>query len=303
MNMHPERIRLQGDFTSVSPDGKFLTCVTRSRGSLRLVRGSRVEDWIFVWDLELNRMRHQIPCEGPVWSVVVSPDSRTILACTKGGIARFWNAESGIFEHSLALSCDRALRGHYSPGVKHIAFICNEEEGKGTVHIYEVETKTVISVWEQPDIAINSVDWAPDRELLAIATSRGVCLWDPISQIEQTAWNVRVYDHDIEKPRFVSVLDVRFVDQGKKLIFNTARGMTEVYDFENNSGHRYGKMRRERKRGRSKLCTSISAPKVFVRDDNVACSKDSTFFVTVDKRELLRIWSLRGATDDRDDIT
>jgi hypothetical protein len=132
---------------------------------------------------------------------------------------------------------------------------------------------------------------------LAIATTRGVCLWNPTTDTEKR-WTMRVFDHDIKRPRFISVQHIQFVDQGRRLMFTTSRRTVEAYDLVTQTKHRYKKLLHVRNSGRHKGNPFMELGGKVIWNNRVVCSKDGGYFVTLDDDDKLRFWSLKEGTVD-----
>ncbi|KAL2798471.1 hypothetical protein BJX66DRAFT_334172 [Aspergillus keveii] len=251
---HHKRTQIQGETAILSLDGGTLVCVTRTDVAKDLLGRPDLtaKECLCVWDLETRRMRLFLRCGRPFEWAGVSPDSKTLVYCCADGSIGLWDLEKRVCQGTtqVKVSVESLLEGLFSPDSRYFATrvgpdnrrftpykIIDEARGSAlagytavyhfqdpnsVVYIYELATRRLIATWSQPETAINSTDWCEDSMFLAIATTRGVCLWSPTTDTEKK-WNMRVFDHDIKRPRFISVHHILFVDQGRRLMFTTSR--------------------------------------------------------------------------------
>lgn len=107
------------------------------------------------------------------FSVVCSPDGRTIASGGWDGTIRFWDFGSGehlgvIKEHSGPITCV-----DYSPDGQRI--VCGSDDH--TVRVWEVATRKCIKVLYAHDRPVKDARWSPDGHSIVSADKKHIHVW------------------------------------------------------------------------------------------------------------------------------
>ncbi|KAL3472267.1 hypothetical protein BJX99DRAFT_262468 [Aspergillus californicus] len=262
MHTAEREILLPGDLARVSPDGSFVLSAPYSNDP----QGSRAEyQHTVIWNTTDRKTRCSRACPEPGISwAEVSPDSKLIASFGINGSLEVWNAGSGIREHEINLPMCCIQKAIFSPDCKHIAVLVHHNATR-SIDVYELAMGIKVSSFCGLVGEANSVAWSPSADLLAMCASKGtVHLWDPASGTERMRWKLRSLHMYAEEAH-----NIRFLNDGKKLVFSTSYGATCAYPFTSLVSHEF--------------CGSFTGqlchPTVW--------SSDGTSFVVLDRKSLM----------------
>jgi tetratricopeptide (TPR) repeat protein len=110
-----------------------------------------------------------------VWSVVFSPDGKTIASASSDGTVKLWNADNRKLIHTLEGHKNSVLSVAFSPDSKTIASASSD----GTVKLWNADNRQLIHTLEGHKNSVWSVVFSPDGKTIASASfDRTVKLWD-----------------------------------------------------------------------------------------------------------------------------
>ncbi|KAL3421672.1 vegetative incompatibility protein het-e-1 [Phlyctema vagabunda] len=161
-----------------------------------------------------------------------SPNDKFIASVAWDGTVRIWDTTTGDTKHVLGSFGGQMWAGAFSPDSTHFAFSLGSP--KTVIFVYSIGTGAEVSRSQDINRWVRTFDWSPDGSLLAAGGDDGqVFIWDPYTGMEKQNWQLAA-----GKDRFfrsmISVQDVEFVDDGRKLVFTTSTGSIEAYDFKSN---------------------------------------------------------------------
>ncbi len=133
-----------------------------------------LNDAVQIWDLEAGQRILDLPgYNGPVSALAFSPDGRW-LAVTDHNI-HLWQVSNREFETTLSINEHNILQGlAFHPNSKQLA-VATED---GEVEIWDVESRQKLRSLEPDDYGALQLAYSPDGEKLAVATWRGIQVWN-----------------------------------------------------------------------------------------------------------------------------
>jgi RNA polymerase sigma factor (sigma-70 family) len=181
-----------------APQGAILTTsehiesVKFSKDGQTLFSASHAKE-VQIWDMATNKLKQTLKTEAIVRRVALSLDDKTVAAGIDGGVIMLWNV-SGKLEAELKvdLPSQRSANGVSStvcnltflPGDKLAALYQYCPVGKelnvtdGELRIWDLKTRTSVKLKvEDLDYSYDVVS-SPDGKLLAVATRKGLKVWD-----------------------------------------------------------------------------------------------------------------------------
>ncbi|KEY68509.1 hypothetical protein S7711_08361 [Stachybotrys chartarum IBT 7711] len=152
---------------------------------------------------------------------------------------RIWDAATGFQLHKF-VTVGQNWTGAFSPNSEYFVASC----GDGTLHFYSLADGSTHWVHENAERNMGwmrAVDWHPDGKLLAVGQRKGeLALLDVKKKktVQTRRLSAAAAHVDEEAQRsfmlnFLEVSQVKFVDQGRKIVFWTqSDGSAEVYDVD-----------------------------------------------------------------------
>jgi WD40 repeat protein len=200
----------------INPDSGELHCVAFSPDGATIASG--LGAWngtIQLWSATSGSRQHALEGHiGGVHSFAFSPDGKSIVSKDMGGLARIWDATTGIWKRSLreGVSCIA-----YSPDGKSVAMGLYD----GTARIWDANTHaTTHSPMGGRQDCIRSVSFSPDGMLIASSSSdHTVRVWDAITGSEQHIMPVEE-----------STMSVAFSPDSKTLVCGQLYGTVRWWD-------------------------------------------------------------------------
>ncbi|RFU31837.1 hypothetical protein B7463_g4500, partial [Scytalidium lignicola] len=254
VNMHTlqDKITLKDTITSTapsfSPDGKLMTYISLDKS---------ISD-----DPEDLRSQH--------------PDSKVIASISWDETIRVYNVETGACLRVWGPFGGQMWCGAFSPDSKYIA--ASGGGPKSTIYIYNMQTGEEVSRFEGFKHWICTIDWSPDGKLLAAGGGLGeLRVLDPFTGEEKMRWSM-AFENYMAGP-FLEVFMIKFIDGGRKLMFRTTEGTTEIYNIILNSKQQFT-------RGIEDTIPSTTRAWPI-------CSADSSFIVCQDQDQAVRFWRLK----------
>ncbi|KAL4785958.1 Quino protein amine dehydrogenase [Aspergillus varians] len=260
---HAVPVSLSGDFVMFSPDGSFIiTAATYDAMSAH----TKSNEPLIIWDVRTRKARHVLRCtRNKIWWATVSPDSNLMAFGDRDTVVRIWNAQTDESEVFLKFP-NRAFRdGVFSPDSKYIALSDCKGDSNTTVFVYCLATKSRVACFPNVARCDGAISWNLDGSLLAMLGAAGeISLWDAVNGVTRMQWRL-----DSVSLAYPDTL--QFAAHGRKLVFTSIRGMTDVYDLTTLRLYRFaGEMDTIRK---------------------VVCAADGTFLAVMEG-ETLRFWAL-----------
>jgi WD40 repeat protein/serine/threonine protein kinase len=133
------------------------------------------------WEWQfLNGLRRREPLRihvdaNPVFSVVFSPDRRTLVSTSETGLVNLWDAETGKFKSSLKGHTDRVRGLAFSPDGERLA----TGGWDGELRLWNAKTSQIVRSFFGNKRRIWSVDFSPDGKRIASASGDGtLTVWD-----------------------------------------------------------------------------------------------------------------------------
>jgi WD40 repeat protein len=144
--------------------------------------------------------------------------------------------DDGVCLHVIGPFGGQMWSGAFSPGSKYIAI--SQGSPKTVLYVYNIHTAEEVSRFKGFRRWTRSLDWSLDGKLLAVGGSESkLCVLDPYTGEQKMRWSLK-FDNPLMRG-FAELRGVRFVDGGRKSMFRTGEGSTEVYDFINNSKQQF----------------------------------------------------------------
>ncbi|KAJ5084121.1 hypothetical protein NUU61_008700 [Penicillium alfredii] len=259
-----------------SPDGKTLLYLSQNESTQGGSRDATSLPCVNVWDVEKRYLRHQLlgHADAIMWTAM-SPDSRLVASIAWDGTARIWDTTSGECLRVVGPLGGQLWSGAFSPDAKWLAI--SQGSPKTHIHVYDISTGEPVSRFDGSRRWARSLAWSPDGTMLACGTDDSTLfIWDPITGQERMRWRLAFEDWMMRS--FASIGGVRFLDGGRKLIFQIREGTVEIYDFETN-------LKQQLTRGAEDQIDQCP-------NSEVVCSADSRLIVVPDGDGVLRVWDL-----------
>ncbi|KAL4913013.1 WD40-repeat-containing domain protein [Aspergillus aurantiobrunneus] len=230
---HDIPISLDGDFTALSPDGTFMITAATY--------------------------------DAMIWWAAISPDSRLVASGESDDGIRIWNALTGECERSFRLPRKEIRNGVFSPDSKYIAVFNGPGDSSPMVHVYELATGTQVSSFANVGRCSRAISWNSEGTLLAVLRETDdLLMWDPMKGVTRMQWSMGPYT--------LSYSDsIQFVDHGRKMMFTSIHGRTDVYDPLSLTLHRFA--------GESGTLRKA------------VCTRNGAFLVAMEG-QVLRFWTL-----------
>lgn len=172
---HPD---LERERVVVSADGEHFACIGTDRQAS-------------IWDCPTASHLKLLP-ETSVWDIAWSPCGATLVTGSGDGIARVWDGNSRILEHSL--------KGH-SRGVTCVAwspdgFTIATGSADATVRLWNRNSGTVKFVLKGHKDTVSSISWSPEGD--AVATGS----WDTDVRIWSSSTGAVLRVLDVENAKY-----------------------------------------------------------------------------------------------------
>ncbi|KAB8237042.1 WD40 repeat domain-containing protein [Aspergillus alliaceus] len=148
--------------------------------------------------------------------LAISPDAKLVGSTSWDGTVRIWDTNGGTCLQVLGPFGGQMWSGVFSLDSKYITF--SQGSPKATVYVYNLSSAEEISRFKL--LAVG----ASDSTLRAL---------DPYTGEEKMKWTLK-FEVSVMR-RFAEIRGVRFIDKGRKLMFRSGEGSTEVYDLTTNS--------------------------------------------------------------------
>lgn len=175
-----------------------------------------------------------------VW-VAFSPDNRSIASASVYGPFRIWDAASGLGVHFIGSSHQHGWSGQWFPDSSHVLLAGEQREpGAGDrytpfVAVYNRETGEQTARFEHADFGMGQImHFAIScRNVVAFAQRQHVWTWDPFAPPESAV--TRHMELAVSKRLEIGHVwprELKWADQGKKLLLEIGDGTIEVHDFD-----------------------------------------------------------------------
>ncbi|KAF5857791.1 hypothetical protein ETB97_005283 [Aspergillus alliaceus] len=148
--------------------------------------------------------------------LAISPGAKLVGSTSWDGTVRIWDTNGGTCLQVLGPFGGQMWSGVFSLDSKYITF--SQGSPKATVYVYNLSSAEEISRFKL--LAVG----ASDSTLRAL---------DPYTGEEKMKWTLK-FEVSVMR-RFAEIRGVRFIDKGRKLMFLSGEGSTEVYDLTTNS--------------------------------------------------------------------
>ncbi|KAJ0413898.1 hypothetical protein BJY00DRAFT_319327 [Aspergillus carlsbadensis] len=229
----PERqFTIRGQYVKFSYDGTFMVCRTGPR--------------IRILDVKERRVQKVVNPENRRATVTISPDSRLLATCGTPGPLRIWEASNSyggsVFELAGKEKVEKVI---FSPNSKWLAV--QYPQGEELHKIYDIATGQIIFTLNN---SYRLGAWSIGGNLLAacsVTIPRNIILVDGSTGVERVRWNFGQEEGQKSTPkknrqnclRSASSYQPRFLGHGAKLVFCSADGGLDLYDFLSLAVHRY----------------------------------------------------------------
>ena len=141
-----------------SPDGR------------QLASGSMTEDTAKIWDSESGeKILTLFGHEGPVYSIIFSPDGKRLVTTSADATARVWEADTGKWLFTLLGHTASVFRVSFSPDGKLIATASYD----GIAKLWDAETGLELTTLYGHNSGVADVEFSPDGKLLYTASVDG----------------------------------------------------------------------------------------------------------------------------------
>jgi WD40 repeat protein len=181
---------------AISPDGQTLVSGSADSQEDKSTEGespsnASSESKIRVWNLRNGKPLFTLPTQYPVWSVVISPDSKTLVSSTANvsptaqlappadgsdrGSIQIWDLQTGDLLRTIPKSADDGMFIAISPDGKTLASGANE-----AIKLWDLKTGELIRTLEPQSSGVNSVIFSQDGRVLASTGFDGkIKVWNP----------------------------------------------------------------------------------------------------------------------------
>ncbi|KAF7623224.1 hypothetical protein AFLA_010528 [Aspergillus flavus NRRL3357] len=187
--------------------------VTQNNTAQNEMRDAETLPCVNIRNIEAKENRYRLlgHTDTIMW-VATSPNSTLVASISWDGTARIWDADDGDCLQVLG-----PFGGQMCP--------------KAVVYVYDIEKAEEVLHFEGCEHWARSLDWSPDGKLLAVgASDSSVRVLDPYTGEEKIGWRLK-FDNRLMR-RFAGIQGVKFIDAGRKLMFRSTVGFTEVYDLQ-----------------------------------------------------------------------
>ncbi|QRD94273.1 WD40-repeat-containing domain protein [Aspergillus flavus] len=205
-----------GKNVSAEKENKKMVYVTQNNTAQNEMRDAETLPCVNIRNIEAKENRYRLlgHTDTIMW-VATSPNSTLVASISWDGTARIWDADDGDCLQVLGPFGGQMCQG--SP--------------KAVVYVYDIEKAEEVLHFEGCEHWARSLDWSPDGKLLAVgASDSSVRVLDPYTGEEKIGWRLK-FDNRLMR-RFAGIQGVKFIDAGRKLMFRSTVGFTEVYDLQ-----------------------------------------------------------------------
>lgn len=278
--------------SAFSPDGKYLIYHHKNMTTQRGKRDPEELPHVIVWDIDANKEVHRLGGHTDYISYSsFSPNSRFISSVSWDGTLRLYDSKTGELCWATENSGGQSWSASFTPDSKHIVY---SAAGGRTVQIHDVATSRVVATFpEEMRRWCRDLVWHPNCELLALSVDRRVYVWKPFDNSEDgdstTTPTGVIYQH-FEIPAddawrvYISTRNLKWLQDGKKLAFNSSEETTLVWDSETNSKELF-----KRPAGKHVAWTDGGI--------DIIGEGDGERYVSFDGDGLVRFWEIAGPAE------
>ncbi|KAF2713787.1 WD40 repeat-like protein [Pleomassaria siparia CBS 279.74] len=185
---------------------------------------------VVVWDMRASEeiLRLQGHTDAIVWASF-SPDGQNIGTVSWDGTMRMHSATTGELIWVTPNSGGQSCTGSFTPDSRHVVWSCD----RGTrLQVHDVLDGKLVSKFEKRfEGWCRSISWHPDGQHLALCCGLEVYVWHPfdgpngsISQDFQL--------HEDNSRALTGVSEVKWIDDGRKLVVIVSDGSKFVWDAQ-----------------------------------------------------------------------
>lgn len=177
-------------------------------------------DWRLIqWDLETEKFVRSLDHYGPVWSVAMSPDGKTMVSGSGDTLVRIWDVDSGILIYNLFYHFNIVYAVAFAPNGK--TFATGSEDT--TIKIVDLETGNLIHSLLGHTQGVRTLAISPDSTKLVSGS------YDDTIKI----WNLETGELiNTLEGHSNDVIDVAISPDGKFIASGSKDNTVKIWDWE-----------------------------------------------------------------------
>lgn len=130
---------------------------------------------ILEWSLETGELFIPLEHQASIWSVVISPDERTIASASADQTVKVWDRQTGFILYNFTEHTDIVYSVDFSPNGRKLVSGSKDN----TIKIWDLETGTIINTLEGHTDEVRSVVISPDsQKIISGSYDDTVRIWD-----------------------------------------------------------------------------------------------------------------------------